>query len=93
MKQRINIFWFRRDLRLHDNAGLFHALKSDKPIVPVFIFDKNILDELDDRNDRRVEFIYTAIQRLQAKLVKMGSTLDVRFGFPEEIFRELTDDY
>ena len=46
MKPAVNIFWFRRDLRLEDNAGLYHALKEDKPVVPVFIFDRNILDEL-----------------------------------------------
>ena len=54
----VNIFWFRRDLRLDDNAGLYHALKEGKPVVPVFIFDRNILDELEDKKDRRVEFIH-----------------------------------
>ena len=55
----VNIFWFRRDLRLQDNAGLYHALKQDTPVVPVFIFDRNILDELEEREDRRVEFIHS----------------------------------
>jgi deoxyribodipyrimidine photo-lyase len=52
--QAVNIFWFRRDLRLHDNAGLFYALKDKNPVIPVFIFDRYILDELDDKKDRRV---------------------------------------
>lgn len=52
----VNIFWFRRDLRLHDNAGLHQALAGSHPVVPVFVFDTNILDQLDDKTDRRVEF-------------------------------------
>ena len=54
----LNIFWFRRDLRLNDNAGLYHALKSGKPVLPIFIFDTNILDDLDDRTDARVTFLH-----------------------------------
>ncbi|RYE00856.1 MAG: deoxyribodipyrimidine photo-lyase, partial [Sphingobacteriaceae bacterium] len=57
-KQSINIFWFRRDLRLHDNAGFYRALKSGKPVLPLFIFDTVILDKLDDKDDSRVTFIY-----------------------------------
>ncbi len=93
MKPAVNIFWFRRDLRLHDNAGLYHALKEGKPVVPIFIFDKNILDELDDRTDRRVEFIHLALGEMQQQLLKMGSTLDVRYGFPEEVYRQLQEEY
>ncbi|RYD69593.1 MAG: deoxyribodipyrimidine photo-lyase, partial [Sphingobacteriales bacterium] len=58
MKKTINICWFRRDLRLEDNAAFYHALRSSNPILPVFIFDKNILDELDQKKDRRVQFIH-----------------------------------
>ena len=61
----VNVFWFRRDLRLHDNAGLYQALRQGKPVVPIFIFDRNILDELDEREDRRVEFIHSSLQELQ----------------------------
>lgn len=93
VKPAVNIFWFRRDLRLHDNAGLYHALKAGKPVVPVFIFDRNILDELADRQDRRVEFIHLALQEMQKQLVAIGSTLDVRYGFPEEIWKQLLQDY
>ena len=57
-KQKVNICWFRRDLRLHDNAALYYALKEGLPVVPVFIFDKNILDKLEDKGDRRIEFIH-----------------------------------
>jgi deoxyribodipyrimidine photo-lyase len=90
---QVNIFWFRRDLRLHDNAGLYYALYGDRPVLPVFIFDRNILDELEDKTDRRVEFIHGALESIQQELRKFGSTLDVRYGFPLEIFPQLLDDY
>lgn len=92
-KPAVNIFWFRRDLRLHDNAGLYHALKDKNPVVPVFIFDRNILDELEDKNDRCVEFIYRALEDMQSKLEKAGSTMDIRYGFPETVFSQLLRDY
>jgi deoxyribodipyrimidine photo-lyase len=89
----INVFWFRRDLRLHDNAGLYHALKHGKPVVPIFIFDRNILDELDERDDRRVGFIHSSLQEIERLLGVIGSTLDVRYGFPCEIWKQLIKDY
>ncbi|MES1213958.1 MAG: deoxyribodipyrimidine photo-lyase [Bacteroidota bacterium] len=92
-KPAINIFWFRRDLRLHDNAGLYYALKEKNPVLPIFIFDKNILDELEDRTDRRVEFIHQALLEIQKQLVKTGSTLDVRYGTPVEIYKQLSEKY
>lgn len=92
--QPVNLFWFRRDLRLHDNAGLWHALKDKNPVVPVFIFDRNILDELvADKADRRVEFIHAALQEMQEKLLVLDSTLDVRYGSPAEIFKNLLKEY
>lgn len=93
MKPVVNIFWFRRDLRLYDNAGLYHALRGDHPVLPVFIFDRNILDELEDRTDRRVEFIHLALQEIQQQLVKLGSSLDVRYGKPVDIYNELLREY
>lgn len=92
-KEKVNIFWFRRDLRLDDNAGLYHALKEGKPVVPVFIFDRDILDELEDKQDRRVEFIYNAVEEMQQHLRKKGSTLIVRYGFPIDVFKELMEEY
>jgi len=95
MKPVVNIFWCRRDLRLHDNAGLYYALKENNPVVPLFIFDRNILDELlpDQRTDRRVEFIYRALEEMQGELAMLNTTLDVRYGFPAEIFNDLLADY
>ena len=90
---KVSIFWFRRDLRLHDNAGLYHALKSENPVLPVFIFDKNILDKLEDKKDRRVEFIHNAVSEMQDELLKFGSSLLVKYGSPEEIFPALLNEY
>ncbi len=93
MRSPVTIFWFRRDLRLEDNAGLYHALKEGLPVVPVFIFDRNILDELEDPTDRRVEFIHRSLSHLQAQLAKIGSALDARYGFPDEIWKQLLNEY
>lgn len=93
MKPDITIFWFRRDLRLRDNAALYHALKDGSPVVPVFIFDRNILDELEDKNDRRVEFIHLALQDIQQQLLKIDSSLDIRYGNPLVIYKELLKEY
>ena len=93
MSSSVNVVWFRRDLRFHDNAALYHALKEDRPVVTIFIFDRNILDELEDRSDRRVEFIYSALQKIQEQLLRFDSTLDVRYGFPNEIWKQLVKDY
>lgn len=93
MKPDVTIFWFRRDLRLRDNAGLYHALKDGNPVVPVFIFDRNILDELENKNDRRVEFIHIALQDMQQQLLKIDSSLDIRYGNPLDIYKELLKEY
>lgn len=93
MRSPVNICWFRRDLRLNDNAALYYALKAGKPVVPVFIFDRHILDKLEERKDRRVEFIHEALLHMQQELEKTGSTLDVRYGTPEEMFRQILQDY
>ncbi|WP_010600568.1 deoxyribodipyrimidine photo-lyase [Pedobacter agri] len=92
MKKPINIFWFRRDLRLEDNAGLYHALKSDNPVIPLFIFDKNILDKL-PKNDARVTFIYQTIKDIKETLQKKGSDLLVKYGKPEKIWPEILKEY
>ena len=78
----VNIFWFRRDLRLKDNAGLYHALKASLPVIPIFIFDKNILDKLEDKKDRRVEFIHGALEEMQTSLKEISASLQVYYGTP-----------
>ena len=91
--QTVNIFWFRRDLRLTDNAGLYHALKSNNPVLPIFIFDKNILDKLADKADRRVAFIHAALEEMQDELVKINSTLQFFYTTPQEAFEKLSSTY
>lgn len=91
--QKVVLFWFRRDLRLSDNTGLSAALQSGFPVVPLFIFDKAILRQLEDKDDKRVSFIYTALQHLQKQLVAAGSTLEVRDGNVEDVFSILVNAY
>ena len=93
MKLTVNIFWFRRDLRLHDNAGLFHALKSEKPIVPIFIYDTDILDQLEDKKDKRVAFIDEALHAIQQDLLPLGASLQVHHGKPIDIFKKLVENF
>jgi len=83
------LFWFRRDLRLQDNAGLFHALKENKDVLPIFIFDTNILDKLEDKNDRRVEFLHHSLTWIQQQLEELGSSIIVFHGDPQTIFKSL----
>jgi len=83
------IFWFRRDLRLSDNAGLYYALKENKNVVPLFIFDANILSELDDACDRRLAFIHQALEHLQYELRKCSTSLLALFGDPVTLFKKL----
>ena len=90
---RISICWFRRDLRLDDNAALYNALKSSDPVLPIFIFDTTILDMLEDKRDRRVTFIHGTIEALQQKLIDMGSTMEVYYGEPVGIFKQLQSRY
>jgi deoxyribodipyrimidine photo-lyase len=75
MSDKTSIFWFRRDLRLDDNAGLYHALKSGNPVLCLFIFDKEILDQLDNKHDTRITFIYDTLVDLRQQLQKLGSSL------------------
>lgn len=92
-KELINIFWFRRDLRLHDNHGLYKALISGRPVLAVFIFDPNILDKLADKKDKRVDFIHRNLLKLQHQLTALGSSLVVLHCPPIEAFSKLVDKY
>ena len=91
--QEIVLFWFRRDLRLNDNAGLTHALRSGYPVLPVFIFDDHILKDLPDPYDLRVDFIHTLLRDLYTKLSKSGFSLRIEHGDPVNIFKLLCSDY
>ena len=90
---KINIFWCRRDMRLDDNAALYHALKSEFPVLPVFILDKEILNKLEDKKDSRVTFIIETLQQMQEQLVANGSSLKVLNSTPVVAFSELVKEY
>lgn len=90
---KLTIFWHRRDLRLHDNAGLYRALKNQKNVLPLFIFDRNILDDLDDKKDARVSFIHQHVNEIKKELEEMGSSMIVKYGKPEEIWPQLIGEY
>jgi deoxyribodipyrimidine photo-lyase len=89
----LSIFWFRRDLRLSDNRGLYEALHGPDPVLPLFIFDTDILDALPSRQDARVVFIYRELERLQKELEVAGSGLYVAYGKPKEVWKALSDTF
>lgn len=93
IKPVVNLCWLRRDLRLHDQAALYHALKVGHPVVPVFVFDTQILDDLEDKADRRMCFIHQALETIQQQLTAIGATLDVFHGTPEAAFKHWTSRY
>ena len=80
------LFWFRRDLRLEDNTGLYFALKESKKVLPVFIFDKEILEKLEDPEDKRVAFIHSSLQTIKNKLEEIGTSLLVVHENPVDFF-------
>jgi deoxyribodipyrimidine photo-lyase len=89
----VTLFWFRRDLRLNDNAGLYHALKENESVLPVFIFDTDILNQLENKSEPRVEFIHQQIEKLQQQLLAFNSSMMVLVGTPEEVFKNLSNKY
>lgn len=92
-KDKINIFWFRRDLRLDDNMGFLQALKGDYPVLPIFIFDPEILEDLPE-DDPRVSFIYRQLQRMRDTLQEeYGSSIGIYHGIPESVFKSLLQEY
>jgi deoxyribodipyrimidine photo-lyase len=91
--QAIALFWFRRDLRLADNAGLSAALQSGVPVLPFFIFDTHILNKLQEKKDKRICFIYHVLLSIHEKLKLKGSTLAVLSGDPLSQIRWLTENY
>ncbi len=89
----LHLFWFRRDLRTHDNHGLFRALTSGARVLPLFIFDRHILGRLEDRDDRRVSFIHDQLVRLHGEVRAQGGSFCVMHGTPEEVFHRLLADH
>ena len=93
MKEKIAIFWFKRDLRLEDNVGLFHALNAKNKVYPIFIFDTEILSKL-PKNDARVAFIHASIQKMQAQLeANFGASIALFNDTPSNVFKQLVLKY
>ena len=89
---QITFFWFRRDLRLDDNTALNHALRSGLPVIPLFIFDEDIIQQL-PRDDARITFIYDTLAGVNNKLLKMSSSLLIKKGKPLEVWQSLVQCY
>ncbi len=92
MQEEITIFWFRRDLRLDDNAGLYHALKENKNVVASFIFDPAILKPL-PKKDTRVLFLHQTLTKLKSELQQLGSDLIVGYDQPIDFYKKLSAQY
>jgi deoxyribodipyrimidine photo-lyase len=91
--KKVTVFWFRRDLRLDDNIGFYEALKGDHPVLPIFIFDSEILNELPE-DDARVTFIYETLQDMRATLQdEHGSSIAMYHGKPLDIFKQIIQDF
>lgn len=87
-----SLFWFRRDLRLYDNAGLYQALKQTGPVLPVFIFDSDILKSLPS-NDARVPYIWDVLNEMKSQLQNQGSDLHIYQGQPLSVFKKVLADH
>ncbi len=93
MQQKISIFWFRRDLRLDDNVGFLQALKGEHPVLPIFIFDKRVLDKL-PKNDARVTFIFDTLQKMRSNLQEQySSSIAFYHGNSKNVFKALLRSY
>src|SRR5690606_16190388 len=93
MKSKVSIFWFRRDLRLDDNVGLYQALASEFPVLPVFIFDETILNKLEDKKDRRVDYIHQVLLAINNELRTFDSRLNTFYGNPSDVFKMLSEKH
>jgi deoxyribodipyrimidine photo-lyase len=91
-KQAVTLFWFRRDLRLEDNVGLYHALLSKFPVIPIFIFDEEILENL-PKNDARVGFIRESLSKINQKLKEIGSSLRIKKGKTIAVWQSLIQEF
>lgn len=91
--EKVVVCWFRRDLRVDDQHAFLMALKSGFPVLPLFVFDKNILDKLENRSDARVSFIHQRITQLDKKFRDWGSAFHCFYGTPEQAFDHLLEAY
>ncbi|WP_372751092.1 deoxyribodipyrimidine photo-lyase [Labilibaculum sp.] len=93
MKNEFTAFWFRRDLRLNDNHGLYQAIQSKKPVLCFFIFDTEILSQLEYKNDARINFIHEQLIEINERLKNIGSSLLIKHGNCRNVIEELLTEY
>jgi deoxyribodipyrimidine photo-lyase len=84
----MTLYWFRRDLRIEDNKGFFEALKNGENVLPIFIFDESILNQL-PKDDARVSFIHEVLFKMNEQLQIHGKSLAVFYGDPLSIIQKL----
>ena len=89
---RLTLFWFRRDLRVQDNVGFYHALKNAEQVLPIFIFDTAIIDKL-PQQDARIEFILKALGDINDAMKRNRCTVGMYRGEPKAIITQLLDNY
>lgn len=92
-KPKVSIHWFRRDLRVFDNHGLYRALMEHGEVLPLFIFDSTILERLEHKADRRVDFIHRVLAKVKEELERQGGTLLIEHGTPEVVWQRLAEQY
>lgn len=90
---KVTLFWHRRDLRIEDNVGLYEALQNNAPVLPLFIFDSDILGKLEDKDDARLSFIHSELGRIKSEYESRGGSMLVRYGNPLEVWKSLVEEF
>ena len=88
MEENFSVFWFRRDLRLVDNLGLNAALSSGLKVIPIFIFDTEIINKL-EKNDLRIKMIHAALVKLNDAMLGNRCNVGMYLGNPKAVFESL----
>ena len=89
---RVSIFWFRRDLRIDDNIALYHSLNSKFNVLPIFIFDDEIVNELPE-GDPRINFIYNELEKNNTLLTAKASSIRIFNCSYKDAWKSLVDEF
>ncbi len=92
-REVVTLFWMRRDLRLEDNTALFHALRTGKNVLTLYIFNPDLIEKAEFGSDFKINFIYRTLKEIKTQLEKIGSNLLVLNGKPLDVFKKLLHDY
>src|SRR5690554_4440576 len=93
MEEKLIIYWFRNDLRLNDNHGLYQALQMKIPVLPVFIFNYEKIKTFTTPSDIKMVFMYEQVKTLKKELESLGSSLKCFYASPLKAFEQLIKDY